>query len=121
MKSASSALSRPRFWSWLNWAKQSEAEHPHRRPLMLAQEVARMAPDEQVILRAGVLPMKTRRARWFDDANFTGLVEEPPDIPRLEVRVAEDDGRAFGVVGAGRGGASGALSSLPVPEDAEAT
>ena len=114
-------LSRPRFWSWLNWAKQSEAEHPHRRPLMLAQEVARMAPDEQVILRAGVLPMKTRRARWFDDANFTGLVEEPPDIPRLEVRVAEDDGRAFGVVGAGRGGASGALSSLPVPEDAEAT
>jgi type IV secretion system protein VirD4 len=84
---------RPRFWSWLNWSKQSEAEHPHRRPLMLAQEVARMAPDDQIILRAGVLPMKTQRARWFDDPNFTCLVKPPPEIPRLAVRIAEDDGR----------------------------
>jgi len=112
-------LSRPRFWSWLNWAKQSEAEHPHRRPLMLAQEVARMAPDEQVILRAGVLPMRTRRARWFDDANFAGLVEEPPDIPRLDVRVAEDDGRAFALAAARRGSADAGLCTHPVPEDAE--
>ena len=41
---------RPRFWAWLNWSKQSEAEHPHRRPLMLAQEVSRLDPSEQIIL-----------------------------------------------------------------------
>jgi len=84
---------RPRFWAWLNWSKQSEAEHPHRRPLMLAQEVARMDPSEQIILRAGMLPMKTQRARWFDDPHFTSLVRRPPEIPRLDIKVALDDGR----------------------------
>jgi type IV secretion system protein VirD4 len=84
---------RPRFWAWMNWSKQSEAEHPHRRPLMLAQEVSRMAPEDQIVLRAGMLPMKTQRARWFDDPNFTSHVRMPPEIPRLDVTVATDDGR----------------------------
>jgi type IV secretion system protein VirD4 len=83
---------RPRFWSWLNWNKQSEAEHPHRRPLMLAQEVSRMSPDDQIILRAGMLPVKSQRARWFDDPNFTSLVRPVPAIPRLVVTIATDDG-----------------------------
>ncbi len=84
---------RPRFWAWLNLQKQSEAEHPHRRPLMLSQEVSRMSPDEQIVLRAGMLPMKTGRARWFTDPNFTRLVRPPPQIPRLNVTIAADDGR----------------------------
>ena len=83
---------RPRFFSWANPSKQSEAEHPHRRPLMLAQEVARMAPEDQIILRAGLLPVITQRARWFNDPNFTSLVHQPPDIPQLNVTVALDDG-----------------------------
>jgi type IV secretion system protein VirD4 len=84
---------RPRFWSWMKWDKQSEAEHPHRRPLMLAQEVSRMSPEEQILLRPGMLPMKTGRARWFTDPNFTVLQRPPPQIPRLNVTVAADDGR----------------------------
>jgi type IV secretion system protein VirD4 len=82
---------RPRFWSWLNPSKQSEAEHPHRRPLMLAQEVARMDPSEQIVLRGGMLPLKTQRACWFTDRNFTTLVRRAPEIPRLDVTVATDD------------------------------
>lgn len=85
-------LNRPRFFSWFNPTRQSEAQHPHRRPLMLAQEVARLPPDEQIILRAGMLPMKTKRARWYDDPHFTSLVRPPPAIPRLEISVALDDG-----------------------------
>jgi type IV secretion system protein VirD4 len=84
---------RPRFWAWANLSKQSEAEHPHRRPLMLAQEVARMDPSEQIILRGGMLPLKTQRACWFNDRNFTTLVRQAPEIPRLDVKVALDDGR----------------------------
>ena len=90
---------RPRFWAWVNWSKQSEAEHPHRRPLMLAQEVARMDPSEQIVLRGGMLPLKTQRACWFDDRNFTTLVCRPPQIPRLDVKVATDDGRTAVIVG----------------------
>jgi type IV secretory pathway TraG/TraD family ATPase VirD4 len=40
-----------------------------------------------------MLPMKTQRARWFDDPNFTSRVRMPPEIPRLDVTVATDDGR----------------------------
>jgi type IV secretion system protein VirD4 len=84
---------RPRFAAWLKWDKQSEAEHPHRRPLMLAQEVARMAPEDQIILRAGMLPIKTQRARWWNDKTFTRLVQPPPAIPALNITIALDDGR----------------------------
>ena len=92
-------MNRPRFMAWMNWSKQSEAEHPHRRPLMLAQEVSRMAPEDQIVLRAGMLPMKTQRARWFDDPHFTSLVRRPPEIPRLDVTVATDDGRTTVMAG----------------------
>jgi type IV secretion system protein VirD4 len=91
---------RPRFWAWMNWSKQSEAEHPHRRPLMLAQEVSRMDPSEQIVLRGGMLPLKTQRACWFTDRNFTMLVRPPPEIPRLNVKVALDDGLTTVIAGA---------------------
>lgn len=83
---------KPRFWALLNWSKQSQAIHPHRRPLMLAQEVARMDSVDQIILRAGMLPIKTQKCRWYDDPNFKELVREPPEIPILNISVATDDG-----------------------------
>ena len=86
---------RPRFWAWMNWAKQSEAEHPHRRPLMLPQEIARLSPTEQLILRPGMLPAKTAQARWYADPHFVSCVQPPPEIPKLNVVVAEDDGQTM--------------------------
>jgi type IV secretion system protein VirD4 len=91
---------RPRFLPWFNLSKQSEAEHPHRRPLMLAQEVARMDPSEQIVLRGGMLPLKSQRACWFNDRNFTTLVRQAPEIPRLDVKVALDDGQTTVIPGA---------------------
>jgi type IV secretory pathway TraG/TraD family ATPase VirD4 len=58
-----------------------------------------MAPEDQIVLRAGMLPMKTQRARWFDDPHFTSLVRRPPEIPRLDVTVATDDGRTTVMAG----------------------
>lgn len=84
--------SRPRYWSWFNMSKQSESEHPHKRPLMLDQEIAQMSPDEQLIIRPGMKPMKTGRARWFSDPVFTTRVRPPPVIPKLDVSIAYDDG-----------------------------
>jgi type IV secretion system protein VirD4 len=85
-------FNKPRFWSWFNLSKQSAGEHPHRRPLMLDQEVARMSPDEQLIIRPGMRPMKTRRIQWWSDPRFTTLVIPPPMIPLLPVHIAADDG-----------------------------
>jgi type IV secretion system protein VirD4 len=83
---------RPRFWSAFKWDKHSESEHPHRRPLMLAQEISRLPPDEQIILRPGMLPLRTKRPAWFTDPDFTARVRRPPPIPTLTVETAEDDG-----------------------------
>jgi type IV secretion system protein VirD4 len=85
-------FNKPRFWSWFNLSKQSAGEHPHRRPLMLDQEVARMSPDEQLIIRPGMRPMKTRRICWYQDRRFTDLVLPPPEIPTLDPQVVPDDG-----------------------------
>jgi type IV secretion system protein VirD4 len=85
-------FSKPRFWSWFNPSKQSAGEHPHRRPLMLDQEVARMPPDEQLIIRPGMRPMKTRRICWYRDSRFTSLVRTPPEVPLLDLQVLLDDG-----------------------------
>jgi type IV secretion system protein VirD4 len=79
---------RPRFMAWAHWSKQSEAEHPHRRPLMIPQEIARLDPTEQIILRPGMMPMKTGRARWFTDQTMSGLQRPAPVIPRLDVQIA---------------------------------
>ena len=79
---------RPRFMSWLNWSKQGESDHPHRRPLMLDQEVRMLDPDEQLIIRPGMLPAKTDRICWYRDPQFLSLRRPPPEIPELRIEVA---------------------------------
>jgi type IV secretion system protein VirD4 len=82
---------RPRFMAWMNWSKQGESDHPHRRPLMLDQEIMQMDPTKQIIIRPGMPPMLTDRIRWYDDPRFEGLVQPPPTIPKLDIQVEMDD------------------------------
>ena len=84
---------RPRFWSGFQWNKQSEAEHMHRRPYMLPQEVARKKRDEQIILRAGMSPIICKRQASFNDPELAVLRVDPPEIPRVTWDVAMDDGQ----------------------------
>jgi type IV secretion system protein VirD4 len=79
---------RPRFMAWLNWSKQGESDYPHRRPLMLDQEVRMLDPDEQLIIRPGMLPAKTKRICWYRDPQFASLRQAPPEIPELRIEVA---------------------------------
>ena len=88
---------RPRFWAWLKPSKHGEAEHPHRRPLMLDQEVARMSSDVQLIIRPGMPPMRTERIRWFTDRDFMSLQRPPPAVKALRVEIAIDDGSSDGL------------------------
>jgi type IV secretion system protein VirD4 len=84
---------KPRFWSWANWQKQSLSEHPHRRPGLLPQEVARLSDDEQIVLRAGMQPAVTNRIPWFKDRAMRMLEVAPPIIPLLEWGIDVDDGK----------------------------
>jgi type IV secretion system protein VirD4 len=83
---------RPRFMAWANPSKQGESEHPHKRPLMLDQEIARMSPAQQLILRPGMRPMITKRAKWHEDPNFRTRVKPPPYVPPINIQMPLDDG-----------------------------
>ena len=83
---------RPRWFAWAQPARQHEAEHPHRRPLMLRQEILQMPPDEQIILRPGMQPIKAKKIRWYEEPAFTSRRRAPPAIPELVVEILLDDG-----------------------------
>lgn len=83
---------KPRWWSWMKLSKQTISRHPHKRPLMLDQEILRMPRDRQIILRPGMMPMFTERVCWYEDPHYLRLVSPPPQIPLLSVDVPLDDG-----------------------------
>lgn len=88
------STSRPRFMGWLFPGRQSESETARRRALLLPQEVQRMPEDEQLIFRPGMQPLRTQRVRWYTDRTFKPLEVQAPEVPRLAVHVAPDDGTA---------------------------
>lgn len=83
---------RPRWFSWMKPDKQSEAEHPHRRPLMLRQEILQMPPDEQLILRPGMKPIRAKKILWYREKEFLRRRQPPPAVPQLSVEIPMDDG-----------------------------
>ncbi len=46
-----------------------------------------MDPSDQLIIRAGMKPCRTKRVRWYDDPRFMHLALPPPVIPQLNVVV----------------------------------
>jgi type IV secretion system protein VirD4 len=83
---------RPRWFAWAKPSRQTEAEHPHRRPLMLASEIMQMQPDDQLILRPGMKPIRAKKIRWWQEPEFLDRQGPTPTIPKLEVLIAMDDG-----------------------------
>lgn len=108
---------RPKFFALFNLRRKTVSLHPHRRPLMLPQEVARLRRDEQIIIRAGMMPVKSQRCEWFSDPNFSRHERTPPTIRPLTVHIHPDDGMvdltAPDAAPGGRGGAQRAVAATP--------
>jgi type IV secretion system protein VirD4 len=85
--------SRPRWWGSWQWNRQTVSTGPRQRAHALPQEIARLSPDEMVVLRAGMMPSRYKRVRWFKDENFKKLYRPPPEIPPIEVTIPLDDGK----------------------------
>jgi type IV secretion system protein VirD4 len=84
---------RPRWFGWWKFSRQTVAVHPHRRPLMLRQEIIQMDPAEQIILRPGLRPIRARKIQWWREPEFTKRRRDPPQIPLLSVEIPLDDGK----------------------------
>ena len=83
---------RPRFFPFFNVDRQTDAEHPHRRPVMLAAEIMQMPSHQMLVLRPGMPGALLQKVQWFRDPQFMDKRKPPPDIPQLSIVVQMDDG-----------------------------
>ena len=82
----------PRFWRAFRGTRVNETESDQRRALLLPQEITRLRPQECILLRPGMYPIRARRIRWFRDRFFARLKRKPPVIEPIEVVERMDQG-----------------------------
>ena len=99
----------PRFWRLFRGKNHNETETDQRRALLLPQEVMRLKPRDSIVIRPGLLPIKARRIRYFEEKTFTSLLRKPPKVDPIEVVHLMHEGPA---------GAASSPSSAPQASEA---
>nr|WP_281414995.1 type IV secretory system conjugative DNA transfer family protein [Azospirillum picis] len=89
------ARSGPRFWRVLRRDRLSQTETDQRRALLLPQEIARLKPDEAILMRPGLYPVLARRIRYHSDPAFAPLLRPPPLVAPIDIPVRLDQGKGF--------------------------
>ncbi len=67
-----------RLAPWLAHVMVSRQETA--RPLLTSGEVMQLPADDAIVLTAGALPVRAKKLKYFDDANFTARCIAPPAI-----------------------------------------
>ena len=67
-----------RLAPWLAHVMVSRKETA--RPLLTPGEVMQLPPDEGIVMVSGQPPIRAKKLRYFEDANFTGRVCPPPGL-----------------------------------------
>jgi type IV secretion system protein VirD4 len=75
---AGRSLSRP---SGLSSGRRSQTDSDQRRALMLPQELTQMPPDQLILLRAGLPPVRGRKIVYWRECAFTRRLQPPPQLP----------------------------------------
>ncbi len=65
-----------RLSPWLGHIMVSRSETP--RPLLTPGEIMQLPPHEQILMIAGQLPIRSRKAKYFEDRRFTERILPPP-------------------------------------------
>jgi type IV secretion system protein VirD4 len=82
----------PRFWRMFQGKRLNQTESEQRRALLLPQEIMRLKPQDTIIVRPGMYPIRARRIRYFQDRTFTQHLRKPPVVTPIEVTVRMDQG-----------------------------
>ncbi len=80
----------PRFGGWWKRDRQNVSASAQRRALMLPQEIARLGPREEIVLRAGMRPIRATRIRHYEETRFTRLLRPAPVVPPIRIEVRYD-------------------------------
>lgn len=107
--------SEPRFGAWWKRDRQSQSASVQRRALMLPQEIARLGSREQIVLRAGMAPIRATRIRHYEEKRFTGLLRQPPVVAPIKIEVHYDSGPLPSAETAPKPLDTGAAGPAPAP------
>lgn len=78
-----------RLSPWLGHLMVSRQETA--RPLMTPGEVMQLPPDDEIVMVAGVPPIRAKKARYFDDQRLSERVLPPPRAKGLKPIPKADD------------------------------
>lgn len=70
-----------RLSPWLGHLMISRSETP--RPLLTPGEVMQLPPTDEIVMVAGIPPIRAKKARYFEDERFNERVCPPPAEPKL--------------------------------------
>lgn len=70
-----------RLSPWLGHVMVSRSETP--RPLRTPGEVMQLPPADEIVMVAGIPPIRAKKARYYTDKRFTERVLPPPEVLRL--------------------------------------
>jgi type IV secretion system protein VirD4 len=65
------------------------------RPLLTAGEVMQLPPDDEIVMVAGVPPVRAKKARYFEDARFKERLLPVPQNPKAGLAPKPDDWSAL--------------------------
>jgi type IV secretion system protein VirD4 len=83
------------------------------RPLLTAGEVMQLPPDDEIVMVAGVPPVRARKARYYEDARFKERLLPVPQNPKAGLTPKPDDWSALKPVAAPTGNSAAAQQSAP--------
>jgi type IV secretion system protein VirD4 len=78
-----------RLSPWLGHLMISRQETA--RPLMTAGEVMQLPPDDEIVMVAGVPPIRAKKARYFEDPRLAERILPPPNLAEPRSQQKPDD------------------------------
>lgn len=105
-----------RLAPWLSHLMVSRSETA--RPLLTPGEVMQLPPDDEIVMVAGIPPIRTKKARYFEDARFSERVLPVPANPNAGFPPKADDWSALEpipVPTAAAANSGAAVTARPVP------
>ncbi len=83
-----------RLSPWLGHLMVSRQETA--RPLLTPGEVMQLPPSDEIVMAAGIHPIRARKARYYEDGRFKDRILPPPALQHRPATV-EDDWSALGI------------------------
>jgi len=78
-----------RLSPWLGHLMVSRTETA--RPLLTPGEIMQLSEDEEIVMAAGIPPIRADKARYFTDPRFTARLLPPPKVQPLDAKCRPKD------------------------------